>query len=88
MKTKNFLADRDFIMCAVALNLESFMKTKFPNYFDSFGYAHYYDLVVDIVDEMLGNRIDIVDCIDWHYTDLACTLVTDERIERVAGWKK
>lgn len=90
--------DRGFLIAAVSLNLKQCIDIMSPDYFDNWGYAHYYDLVVDIVDEMMSgddyikflHNIDHYEemgtSIDIFYEDMAMGMVTHDRIRRVAGF--
>ena len=89
--------DRGFLIAAVSLNLKQCIDIMSPDYFDNWGYAHYYDLVVDIVDEMMSGSEyikflqnanhfhDMGESIDTYYDDMARGMVTHDRIKRVAG---
>jgi predicted alpha-1,6-mannanase (GH76 family) len=89
--------DRGFLIAAVSLNLKQCIDIMSPDYFDTWGYAHYYDLVVDIVDEMMSGTEyikylsncnhfhEMSTSIDTYYEDMARGMVTHDRIKRVAG---
>ena len=50
---KNTREERAFILCAVASNSLPMVHQQFNNFLDNNGYAEFYDMVIEIVDEML-----------------------------------
>lgn len=94
--------DRDFVMVAVGCHLMTAIPKIDPNYFDQWGLQHFYDMVVDIVDEMMFGSNDseyfksIGDnnyfhvnhntCLDWYYMDKSVQMITMDRYRKVAGF--
>jgi hypothetical protein len=91
--------DKMFILSAVTLELFDVAKKK-DDYLDQYGMQHFYDMCIDIVEEMLDGeeyKKFLVDkdyfntnhgtCFDWYYMTKSIYMFTDERIRRVAGLK-
>jgi ABC-type oligopeptide transport system substrate-binding subunit len=89
--------DKMFILSAVTLELFGVAK-KVEDYLDQYGMQHFYDMCIDIVEEMLSeedynNYLSDKDyfytnhntCFDWYYMVKSRHMFTDERIRRVAG---
>lgn len=88
--------DKMFILSAVTLELFGVAKRK-DDYLEQFGMQHFYDMCVDIVEEMLDGveyKKFLIDknhfhthgtCFDWYYMTESRKLFTDERIRKVAG---
>jgi hypothetical protein len=95
--------DRDFIMVAVGVQISRGMTSIHPDYFDQWGYQHMYDLVVDIVDEMMFSSSEteymkylsdekhfqkMNTDLDWYHMDKSITMLTEDRFNKVAGFSK
>jgi ABC-type oligopeptide transport system substrate-binding subunit len=91
--------DKMFILSAVTLELFYVAKNE-GDYLDQYGMQHFYDMCIDIVEEMLSedeynNYLSDRDyfntnhntCFDWYYMEKSRDMFTDERIRRVAGLK-
>lgn len=94
--------DRDFVMVAVGCHLMNTIPKIDPNYFDQWGYQHFYEMVADIVDEMMFGSNDseylksIEDsnyfhvnhntCLDWYYMEKSIGMLTIERYRKIAGF--
>lgn len=88
--------DKMFILSAVTLELFGVARKK-DDYLDQYGMQHFYDMCVNIVEEMLDGveyKKFLIDkhhfhthgtCFDWHYMTESRKMFTDERIRKVAG---
>jgi hypothetical protein len=93
--------DRDFIMVAVGIQISRAIESIHPNYFDQWGNQHLYDLVIDIVDEMMFSHPNteymkylsdekhfqkMSTDLDWYHMDKSITMLTEDRFNKVAGF--
>jgi glutathionylspermidine synthase len=90
--------DKQFITSAITLELFEIAKQK-EGYIDNYGMIHFYDMCVDIANEIIDNDEEykkfVQDknhfqnvhntCFDWYCIDKASDFFTDDRILRVAG---
>lgn len=92
--------DRDYIIVAVGIHISKVITNIHPNYLDQWGYMHMYDLVIDIVDEMMFSSSETAYMkylsdkeyfqkmstdLDWYHMDKSVTMLTIDRFKKVAG---
>lgn len=88
--------DRDLLMCAISIKVFDHVNTHMRDYLDGYGSMHMYDLIADIVDELMQGEDyqkyladyhyfhSMGTCFDWYYMDKCIKMITEERIHRVA----
>jgi hypothetical protein len=91
--------DKMFILSAVTLEL-FYVARKKDDYLDQYGMQHFYDMCIDITEEMLNGveyqkylinedhfNTNHRTCFDWYYMTKSRDMFTDKRIRLVAGLK-
>lgn len=85
-------SDRVYISSAVSHHLYAMVTHKHELYLDEFGHQHFYDMVVDIVNELTEDVHDNYRkskvhgvSFDWFFITKAEKMFTAERVAKVAG---
>jgi hypothetical protein len=95
---EKIIADKMFILSATSIELYSLVTNKYPEYLEQFGYQHFYDTCVDIVNEVVDNDLNykkyltdkntfsnLSHGLDTYFSEKAFSMFTAERIAKIAG---